>query len=318
MALPELYRFGREGKWFGMRTFVIYMIDGVYQSAVIYFIIQYAYFSTTARSDGYGVGLYEFSTTMAIAAVLTANLCNGLNTSVWTGWVFFATFLGVVLVWIYTAIYSLISPGWFVTPVYGNDHFLFRSAYFWLCLPITILFSLLPRYLAKAWKFGYMPDDIDIVRWNRKMEPNRDLGHDAYFAAPLAAMRRSNSIRRSADIHHNTARAGSRPSIASRGDSVTTLEIRRPGVDQRSTSRTDMSTGKRSVHRGFDFAMEEGGVAMRRMQSNLSERRQSSRNLPLSEADGRRKGSLRLFSLRRTTTKKPSSPIKPSSPKKSG
>ena len=39
---------------------------------------------------------------MAIAAVLTANLCNGLNTSVWTGWVFFATFLGVVLVWIYT------------------------------------------------------------------------------------------------------------------------------------------------------------------------------------------------------------------------
>jgi hypothetical protein len=31
MALPELYRFGREGKWFGMQTFVIYMIDGVYQ-----------------------------------------------------------------------------------------------------------------------------------------------------------------------------------------------------------------------------------------------------------------------------------------------
>jgi phospholipid-translocating ATPase len=31
MALPELYRFGREEKWFGMRTFVIYMIDGVYQ-----------------------------------------------------------------------------------------------------------------------------------------------------------------------------------------------------------------------------------------------------------------------------------------------
>jgi hypothetical protein len=37
---------------------------------------------------------------MAIAAVLTANLCNGLNTSMWTG---SATFLGVVLVWIYTA-----------------------------------------------------------------------------------------------------------------------------------------------------------------------------------------------------------------------
>jgi phospholipid-translocating ATPase len=295
--------------------FIIYMIDGIYQSAVIYFIIQYAYFSPTARSDGYGVALYEFSTTMAIAAVMVANLCNGLNTSVWTGWVFFATFIGIVLVWIYTAVYSLISPGWFVTPVYGNDAFLFPSAYFWLCLPITILFSLLPRYLAKALKFGYMPDDIDIVRWNRKVHPERDLGHDAYFAAPLAAMRRSNSIRRSADIHHSTARATSRPvSIASRADSVTTLDLRRAGMEQRSGSRTDMSTGQHSVHRGFDFATEEGGVAMLRMQSNLSERRQSSRNLPLSEAqDTKKKSALRLFSLRRTANKKPSSPNKSSS-----
>jgi hypothetical protein len=39
---------------------------------------------------------------MAIATVLTTNLYNGLNTHVWTGWVFFAIFLGVVLVWIYT------------------------------------------------------------------------------------------------------------------------------------------------------------------------------------------------------------------------
>lgn len=57
----------------------------------------------------------------------------------------------------------------------------------------------------------------------------------------------------------------------------------RPGlhssVDIRSASRTDMSTGIRSVHRGFDFATEEGGVAMSRMQSHLSERRTSSRNL---------------------------------------
>ena len=31
MALPELYRFGREGTWFGLRPFILYMIDGVYQ-----------------------------------------------------------------------------------------------------------------------------------------------------------------------------------------------------------------------------------------------------------------------------------------------
>lgn len=37
MALPELYRFGREGTWFGLRLFLIYMIDGVYQVCLLPF-----------------------------------------------------------------------------------------------------------------------------------------------------------------------------------------------------------------------------------------------------------------------------------------
>lgn len=39
---------------------------------------------------------------MVISAVMTANLFNGLNTNVWTAWVFFATTIGIVLVWVYT------------------------------------------------------------------------------------------------------------------------------------------------------------------------------------------------------------------------
>jgi hypothetical protein len=35
MALPELYRFGREGTWFGLRSFIIYMLDGVYQVCLL-------------------------------------------------------------------------------------------------------------------------------------------------------------------------------------------------------------------------------------------------------------------------------------------
>lgn len=31
MAVPELYWYGREGKWFGMRQFAVYMFDGVVQ-----------------------------------------------------------------------------------------------------------------------------------------------------------------------------------------------------------------------------------------------------------------------------------------------
>ena len=31
MAVPELYRYGREGTWFGIRMFMIYVLDGIVQ-----------------------------------------------------------------------------------------------------------------------------------------------------------------------------------------------------------------------------------------------------------------------------------------------
>ena len=31
MALPELYRYGREGYWFNMKLFIAYMLDGIMQ-----------------------------------------------------------------------------------------------------------------------------------------------------------------------------------------------------------------------------------------------------------------------------------------------
>ncbi|KAG5643214.1 hypothetical protein DXG03_001334 [Asterophora parasitica] len=301
MDLPELYRYGREGRWFGMKWFSIYMFDGVVQSAIIFFLILYTYLTVSSRTDGWQVSLYEFSTVMVFSAVIVANLFNGLNTNVWTGWVFFAVFIGIALLLVYTAVYAAISPGWFVTPMWGMNHFLWPSAYFWLCLPLTICLSLAPRYLAKAWKFGFAPDDIDIMRYIRKMEPDRDISKEALTMGTRTSMQPL--------VRASSSRRTSRASLAS-------AVAAQPSVDPRSGSRTDMSTGVRSIHRGFDFSTEEGGVAMQRMQTNLSERRQSSRNLATTtetedntRRNGRRVGSLgHVFSVRRGfLRKKPTS-----------
>ena len=66
MALPQLYRYGREGHWFSMKLFSVYMSEGVVQSAIVFFLILYSYFSPTARPDGYGVAQYEFATVSSI------------------------------------------------------------------------------------------------------------------------------------------------------------------------------------------------------------------------------------------------------------
>ncbi|KAJ7667947.1 phospholipid-translocating ATPase [Mycena polygramma] len=282
MAVPELYRFGRQGTWFNLRSFFVYVVDGIYQSVVIFFFILYAYQSPTSRTDGYGMYINEFSTTMALSAVMVANTYTGLMATAWTFWIFFALFFGFAVVWGFTAIYSIVSPGYAVTAVYGNDHYVLQSANFWLCLVLTFFIAFTPRYVAKAWNFGYNPSDIDIVRWMHEKEPHRDLGTDTYLRRrALSEMKRPRPTSIAASYaSRRTSRTGS----------IMTLDRPRMSVDFRSASRTDMATGLVSVDRGFDFATEENGVAMRRMQSNLSEKRMSNRNL----ADTNRKGKLSL------------------------
>ena len=181
------------------------------------------------------------------------------------------------------AIYSLISPGWFVTPIFGNHHYLFRAADFWLAFPLVICIAIAPRYLYKAWKFNFAPDDLDKLRYLRKTDPQKRITSVPPDAGGLHALRRP------------------RPSsgVESIGDNCF-----RPSLDNRMGSRTDMATGLRTIHRGFDFSTEEGGVAIRRMQSNLSERRQSSRNLALPSEGRKRDGSFtKVLSLRRRFSK---------------
>ncbi|KAF4615383.1 hypothetical protein D9613_002558 [Agrocybe pediades] len=275
MQVPELYRYGREGTWFSLRSFLIYIFDGIVQSAVIFFILLYTYVSTSARKDGYDIYLYEFSTTMAMSSVLVADIFTGLNGTAWTWWLTFAVFIGIIVEWVFTAIYSAISPGYAVTPLYGNDYYLFRSAYFWLGIPITFFIALAPRALYKSWKSTLNPGDLETFQYLQKKYPNMDFSSFSRPSQPtadLADMRRPNmSSRRQSHVsgvaslpwrqpHH-------RPSMDARPSS-------------RAASRTDMATGITSVDRGFDFATEENGVEMRRVQSRLSERRMSKQGLP--------------------------------------
>jgi len=289
MQLPELYRFGREGYWFGTKSFMVFLFDGIVQSAIIFFLLLYTYVSTTSRKDGFDIHQQEMSTTMAMSSVMVANLFALMTSSAWTLWLAFTIVFGIVVVWVFTAIYALVTPGFSVTQLYGLDDLLFTSAYFWLGLLVTLVLALTPRYIAKAWKYNYNPDDLDIVRWIRKTNPSYDLSSYAHGNAGigLAALKR-----RPSSASHRTSPM----------ESVVTLEQRlgRQSIDARMASRTDMSTGLVSVDRGFDFATEERGVEMRRIQTNLSERRSSSRHLELRSKSRKGKETLsQVFSLRR-------------------
>lgn len=150
----------------------------------------------------------------------------------------------------FQAVYSTIKPGWFPTYVYGNDRFLFHSAYYWLGLLLVIPLALVPRLALKAYKFMFYPSDMDRVRYLHKLYPDHDFAADRQFGGVTylkGAVDTSRGVRRMSLIRRSIPRT-------------------------HTGSRTDMATG---VHTsgpgtGFDFSMEENGPALRRLQSNLS------------------------------------------------
>ncbi|KIO25076.1 hypothetical protein M407DRAFT_25607 [Tulasnella calospora MUT 4182] len=338
MTLPELYRYGRERTHFGLKRFIIYMLDGVMQSAIIFFVIYYTYDTTSARNDGWGVYQYEMATTVVVATATVVNLVNGLNTAAWTGWVFFSVSIGIILIWAYTAIYPEISPGWFVTDAYGDNQFTFPSAYFWLGIIFVVLISMLPRYVLKSYKFIYLPNDIDILRSLRSIDPKHDIAHDPAIVGNLDRPGEEvdddrltmTETRQSED---GRASLPPRRSLQGRPSYQANRQSMEGGAARANPSQVDMSTGREGTSRGFDFSTEEGGYAMRRVQTHLSERHVSRVSLPAAveaRTPKRRQVSMNIFSsLRRPkgrsqttpasappTDKKPPPPSPPPAPEK--
>ncbi|CAH7683306.1 putative aminophspholipid translocase [Phakopsora pachyrhizi] len=176
--VPELYSIGRQSKLFTLWKFALYMFEGIYQGFIIYILIIFAYNTTTAREDGYSVGMSEFSTVIIVAVVLVLNLFNGLDQSIWNYWLLFAVLLGQVLILLYTAVYSAISPGWLWTEVYGNNHYLWQAAYWWFGNLIAIAAALLPKLAYKYIQAIYYPSDVQILRYFDSLNPNHNYEKD--------------------------------------------------------------------------------------------------------------------------------------------
>ncbi len=141
MQVPELYHQSRKGAYFGLRPFIIFFLDGIYQSAVLFFFFCYTYQMTTPRNDGYDINLYEWTTGMAIASVLVANLFVGLNTRAWNWFVVVGIWAGTVVMFCFAPIYAAFSS----TYSYGNNDFLYPSIQFWVLGFLTLFLCLLPR-----------------------------------------------------------------------------------------------------------------------------------------------------------------------------
>ena len=81
-AFPQLYVRGIRGLEYTRTKFWMYMTDGLYQSAVVFFLPYFVWSLGLSISwTGRGIdSLSDFGTTVAVAAIVAANTYVGLNT----------------------------------------------------------------------------------------------------------------------------------------------------------------------------------------------------------------------------------------------
>lgn len=171
LRYPGVYKLGIQQKRYNQTRFVIYMLDGVWQSLVVFWFWRGVYGLNVLGTRGFDDSLLEFSTSVAITNVVIASLYVGLHSYHWTWLTHFAVWGSITFLVLLIVLYGLVPS----SPIYYVAIHLFTYGPFWFMLILSVVTALLARYTALFVIFWWFPDDVHAVRgimlsekWNAK------------------------------------------------------------------------------------------------------------------------------------------------------
>ncbi|KAL1998752.1 hypothetical protein VTN02DRAFT_5633 [Thermoascus thermophilus] len=186
LAVPQLYMRGIERKEWSQRKFWLYMLDGLYQSLMCFFMPYCLYRPATFEHPN-GLNINDrmrMGVLVATAAVISSNTYIMLNTYRWDWITVLINAISSLLVFFWTGIYSSsVASGQFykaAAEVYG-------ALSFWAVLLLTVTMCLLPRFAIKAVQKVYFPRDVDIIREQVTMGKFKYLDQFEAYVPPSAS-----------------------------------------------------------------------------------------------------------------------------------
>ncbi|KJZ79388.1 Phospholipid-transporting ATPase DNF1 [Hirsutella minnesotensis 3608] len=168
LAVPELYRRGIERLEWTQRKFWLYMLDGIYQSVMVFFIPYLLFISGRSVSFS-GLGLEDrlrFGAYIAHPAVLTINGYILINTYRWDWLMLLIVVISDLFIFFWTGVYTSFTGSAFF---YKTAAQVYGEASFWAVFFIVPVICLFPRFAVKALQKVYFPYDVDIIREQEKM-----------------------------------------------------------------------------------------------------------------------------------------------------
>lgn len=148
---------------FGANLSRLYMFDGLYQSLICFFLPYLLFAPGTFNTEG-GLGVNDnkrFGVYIANATVVVVNVYILLNTYRWDWFMVLITSISFLLIFLWTGVYTSFTSSY---TFYEAGSQVYGSLSFWTLTLLTIIVSLLPRFMIKSFQKIFMPRDIDIIR----------------------------------------------------------------------------------------------------------------------------------------------------------
>jgi phospholipid-translocating ATPase len=141
----------------------MYMLDGIYQSAVTFFMVWLLFQPATFNTaNGLGIDdLKRMGVFVATIAVVNANLYILFNTYRWDWLMVLIVVISTLLIWAWTGIYTAFTSS---AQFYKAAPEVYGTLAFWAILLLTTVICLLPRFCTKSIQKIYFPRDVDIIR----------------------------------------------------------------------------------------------------------------------------------------------------------
>ncbi|KAG9072863.1 hypothetical protein KI688_000643 [Linnemannia hyalina] len=171
LRYPGVYKLGIQQKRYNQTRFVFYMLDGVWQSLVVFWFWRGVFGLNVLGTRGFDNSLLEFSTSVAITNVVIASLYVGLHSYHWTWLTHFAVWGSITFLALLVVLYGFVQS----SPIYHVAIHLFTYGPFWFMLILSVVAALLARFTILFVSFWWLPDDVHVVRgimlsekWNAK------------------------------------------------------------------------------------------------------------------------------------------------------
>ncbi|KAK3903448.1 hypothetical protein C8A05DRAFT_43319 [Staphylotrichum tortipilum] len=157
-----------ERKEWTQNKFWAYMIDGIYQSVMSFFIpFIFVMFTTTAASNGLDVSeRTRLGCYIAHPAIFTINAYILINTNRWDWLMLLVVIISDIFIFFWTGIYTSFTSA---AGFYEAAPQIYQQLTFWMCLIVTPIICLLPRIVVKCIQKQRFPYDVDIIRERAKM-----------------------------------------------------------------------------------------------------------------------------------------------------